>query len=230
MDRVSNALIELVDGVWVTTGPVRIAGMPLTTTMTVLRLRDGSLLLHSPVAMTEELSAAVTVLGRVEHLYAPNLFHHRWVGDWASAFPSARLHAPAGLAKKRPDLRVDRIQGESPEPTFSGSIEELTIAGFRLRESVLIHRATGTLVVADLVHNVGRPAHTWAAVYSRLMGFYDQVALSRALRWSAFADRRAARRSVDELLSRPFDRLVVGHGDPVAAGGREALAQAYGWL
>ena len=63
-----------------------------------------------------------------------------------------------------------------------------------------------------------------------MMGFYDRVALSRAIRWGAFPDRAAARRSVDELLARPFDRLIVGHGMPVTAGGRDALAAAYRWL
>jgi hypothetical protein len=226
----ASTLSEVTDGLWLTTDPVRIVGMPLTATMAVLRLRDGSLLLHSPVAMSEERRTAITALGRVAHLYAPNLFHHRWIGDWAASFPSARLHAPAGLAKKRPDLRIDRVHGEAPEPAFSGSIEELPIRGFRLEETALLHRTTDTLVVADLVHNVGRPEHGWSAFYTRMMGFYDRVALSRALRWSAFEDRRAARKSVDAVLSHSFERLVVGHGEPLEAGGRKALADAYGWL
>jgi hypothetical protein len=56
------------------------------------------------------------------------------------------------------------------------------------------------------------------------------VALSRAIRWTGFSDRAAARRSIDAVVARPFDRLVVGHGDPLASGGREAFAAAYGWL
>ena len=62
------------------------------------------------------------------------------------------------------------------------------------------------------------------------MGFYDRVALSRMIRWAAFSDRAAARRSLDEVLAQPFDRLIVGHGAPLAAGGRDALAAAFSWL
>ena len=109
-------------------------------------------------------------------------------------------------------------------------VDELPIAGFRLQESVLLYAPARALVVADLVHNIGRPAHGWTRMYSRMMGFYDRVALSRAIRWGAFSDRAAARRSVDELLARAFDGLVVGHGAPVATGGRDALAAAYAWL
>src|SRR4051794_38896976 len=96
------------EGVWIDTAPGRFLGMQLTANMTVLRLRDGSLLLHSPLELTPERRAAIDALGTVAHLYSPNLFHHLRLGDWAAAYPHARLHAPPGLAKKRPDLRIDR--------------------------------------------------------------------------------------------------------------------------
>jgi hypothetical protein len=62
------------------------------------------------------------------------------------------------------------------------------------------------------------------------MGFYDRIALSRMIRAAAFSDRAAARRSVDAVLARPFDRLVVGHGAPIVEGAQQALSAAYGWL
>jgi hypothetical protein len=226
----ATSLVAFADGVWVCTAPVRFLGLRLTATMTVLRLRDGSLLLHSPVALTPELRAAVEALGRVAHLYAPNTFHHLAVSPWAAAFPSARLHAPAGLAKKRRDLRIDRVPGSSPEPAFDGAVEEVPIAGFRLEETALLYRPARTLVVADLVHNVGRPQHAWTKLYTGTMGFYDRIALSRLIRAVAFFDRAAARRSVDAVLALPFDRLVVGHGAPILEDAPQALAAAYGWL
>src|SRR3982750_1670991 len=174
----SGRLVEWADGIWLASDPVRVAGMPMTSTMTVLRLAEGGPLLYPPVALTAERRAAIDAVGRVTHLYAPNLFHHRWIGEWAAAFPSARWPAPAGLAKKRHDLRVDRIHGGAPEPAFSGVVDEGPIAGFRLRETALLYRPAQALVVADLVHNVGRPTDRWSALYTRVMGFHDRVALS----------------------------------------------------
>jgi hypothetical protein len=209
---------------------VSFLGLQLTATMTVLRLGDGGLLLHSPLAMTPERRAAVEALGRVAHLYAPNTYHHLAIADWATAFPSARLHAPAGLAKKRRDLRIDRVHGGAPEPAFDGTVDEIRVEGFRLEECALCYRPARTLVVADLVHNVGQPRHAWTRFYARTMGFYDRVALSRAIRAGAFSDRAAARRSIEAILARPFDRLVVGHGAPVEREAQQALAAAYSWL
>lgn len=227
---ISTPLEPFCEDVWLSTGPVRIVGMKLTATMAVLRLADGTLLLYSPIAMTPERRAAVERLGPVAHLYAPNLYHHLHLGEWATAFPSARVHAPAGLAKKRPELRIDRAHGAGPEPAFAGTVDELHIDGFRLDETVLLYRPARALLVADLVHNVGRPQHAWTVFYTRMMGFYDRVALSRMIRWSAFADRAAARRSLDQLLQQPFDRLIVGHGRPLESGAREAIAAAFAWL
>jgi hypothetical protein len=167
--------------------------------MALLHLGGGELVAYSPVSLTPARRAAVEAIGRVAHVYAPSLFHERWAGQWAEAFPSARVHAPARLAKKRRDLRVDRLLGDGSEPAFAGVIDELHIDGCRLDETVLVHRPTRTLVVADLVHNVGRPDTAWARTYSRAMGFYDRVAVSRMLRWAAYNDRAAARASIDAV-------------------------------
>jgi hypothetical protein len=89
------------DGVWLDEAPVRFLGMRLTATMTVLRLTDGSLLLHSPVAMTPERRAAVEALGPVAHLYSPNTFHHLRIGDAARPTRS-REETPRPPDRPRP--------------------------------------------------------------------------------------------------------------------------------
>lgn len=235
MNTGDEELVDLADGVCVGTAPVSFLGLRLTTTMTVLRLTGPDLLVVSPAALTPPRRAAVEALGRVAHLYAPNTFHHLWLGEWAAAFPEARVHAPAGLARKepsvrRPGSRIIPREGTAPEPAFADLIDEIPIAGFRLDETALVHRPSGTAIVTDLVHNIGRPSHGWTATYTRVMGFYDRVALSRFIRWTGFRDRRAARRSVDALLARDFDRLIVGHGAPLSNRAKEALASAYLWL
>jgi hypothetical protein len=221
--QLAGGLRQVVDGVWLDTSPVQFLGLQLTANMTVLRLGGGGLLLHSPIGCTPERRAAVEALGRVEHLYAPNTFHHLRIGEWQAAFPQAVLHAPKGLVKKRPDLRIDRLHGTTG---FVEGIDELPIAGFRLEESVLVHRASRALIVADLVHNIGRPEHGWTRTYAKAMGFYDRVAVSRAIR--AGMRLQQVRASLQVVLAHDFDVLVVGHGAPIMTGGREALAAVYG--
>lgn len=75
-----------------------------------------------------------------------------------------------------------------------------------------------------------RRATVEALGHTKAMGFYDRVALSRMIRWTAFSDRAAARRSIDQLSALPFDRVIVGHGTPVQTGAKEAIANAFHWL
>ena len=222
MTQTATELAPFADDVWLSAAPVSFLGLRLTATTTIVRLADGGLLVHSPGPLTATLRQQTDALGPVRHLYAPNLLHHRGLGAWSAAYPSARVHAPGGLARKHPGLLIDR--------TLMDGIDEIPIEGFRPRETALLHRASGTLVVADLVQNVGRPDHGWTALYARAMGFYDRVALSRAIRWTGFDDRRAARRALERILALEFDRLVVGHGAPLSTGGHAALAAAYAWL
>jgi hypothetical protein len=218
------------EGVWHEAEPLTYLGLRITATMTVLEAGAGGLIVHSPVALTEARKAAVTALGRVEHLYAPNTFHHQWLDAWMVAFPNARVHAPAGLAKKRPTLRIDRFHDSGEPSGFGEHVREVPIRGFLLNETVLVHAASNTVVVADLVQNIGRPDHAWTRFYSRVMGFYDRVALSRFIRFTAFHDRSAARISVDAVLAHDFERLIMGHGAPIAFGARDILASALGFL
>ena len=74
--------------------------------MTVVRLPGPKLLLHSPLAATEELVREVKALGHVAYLVAPNRFHHLYVGEWLKACPDASVYVAPGLEEKRPDLKI----------------------------------------------------------------------------------------------------------------------------
>jgi hypothetical protein len=225
-----STLTPQAPGIWTTDDPVRIVGMPLRAAMAVVEPRPGRLLLFSPVEMTPERRAAVDRLGEVAHLYAPNTFHHLWMGPWAQAYPRAIVHAPRALRLKRPDLRIDREHDHDPLGDLATALDEVHVDGFVMEETALVHRASGTLLVADLVHNIGRPRELWTRIYAGAMGFYGRVALSRALRTLAFRDPVAARASIDRILETQFDRIVVGHGSPIESGGRAAVLAAYTWL
>lgn len=146
------------------------------------------------------------------HLYAPNLYHHLRIGEWAAAFPSSWLHAPRGLARKRADLRIDRVHNVAPEPAFAGVVDERCIDGFRLEESVLFHRQARTLVVADLVHNIGRPQHRWAKL---------------CWRFRSTASSSGTGSPSPQGVERQSQRLTPGWGRPVGeTTGAEEVAYA----
>ncbi len=216
--------------IWIGFSPARILGMPLTTTMTVVRLADSKLLVHSPTRITPDRLRAVRQLGSVRHLYAPSITHHRRVGDWVAEFPEALVHAPAQLRPRRPDLVIGRTIGGDLPKVFRGHLIEIPIEGFRLHETVLYHLTSRTLIVTDLVSNIGTPRDAWTRLYAGVMGFYGRVGLSRAIRWLGFSDRNAARRSVEKILDRAIDQVVVGHGAPIQLDAKDSLREGLRWL
>src|SRR5678815_4409164 len=61
--------------------------LPFTTRMTVVRLSNGDLFLHSPIKFDQTLAKELQRLGRVRHLVSPNQFHYAHIGEWVRAFP-----------------------------------------------------------------------------------------------------------------------------------------------
>jgi hypothetical protein len=117
-------------------------GWELGTRMTVVRLQQGGLWLHSPVAMTDELKGAVAELGDVCYVVAPTNFHHLYVGPWLEAWPDAVLYGAPGLGKKRKDLSfTGMLDGASTLP-FADEIDSVhhRPANKGLAETTFIHR------------------------------------------------------------------------------------------
>ena len=68
-----HSLKPIATGVWIVDGGwTRFYGIPFPTRMTVIRLGDGGLWVHSPVGDENGLFDAVAALGAVRHLVAPN--------------------------------------------------------------------------------------------------------------------------------------------------------------
>jgi hypothetical protein len=222
-------LNELADGVWVAWAPQSFYGLQFGARMTVVRLGDGTLWLHSPIAIDESLRGEIDALGPVGHIVAPSLFHHVHAGSAADLYPDAKLHLAPGLDKKRPDLKAGALLSAESEPTWRGELEALPVAGTLLGETAFIHHPSGTLVCSDLIENFKTSDDRFTRWYLKLSGVHGKPGLSRALR-IAFRDKKAGRRSIDAILERPFTRISVGHGDPLLDGGPEAVRASYAWL
>jgi hypothetical protein len=222
-------LERLDDGLWVAARPQSYLGLRVGTRMTVVRLRDGSLWVHSPVTLTPELRAAVDELGPVQHLVAPNMFHHLHAGEWSSAYPTATLHGPAALARKRKDLRLSAVLDDAKAAPWSSELAPVHIDGCQLDETVFVHRATRTVISADLAENFTTSSHWPTRLYLKASGIHGRVGWSRLLR-IVYRDRAAARRSVERLLEHDFERLVLAHGDLIPRDGKSAVRQTFEFL
>jgi hypothetical protein len=204
------------------------AGFHLPIRMTVIRLADGGLWLHSPIAIDAATAAAIDELGPVRHIVAPSLLHHLFAGAAAERWPDATVHAPAGLAVKQPSLKISRPLAED---TRWPGLTIIAIAGAaKIDEHVFVHRASGTLIVTDLLFNVHEVPGLLSPLILRMVGAWKRLAQSRIWR-SSVKDRAAAAASVKRLLALEFSRLVPAHGVIIAGPDtHERVAAALQWM
>ena len=122
---VKRPMLQQIDiDLWVTERAHRYLGVQIEIRMTVIKLADGTLFVHSPVRLDEITRASLDKLGPVKHVVAPNRFHHLYVSDYPKNYPDAKIYGAPGLDTKRCDLHFDAILGDIPPPVWSGQIDQ----------------------------------------------------------------------------------------------------------
>lgn len=221
----SDLRVVVGDRIWTFERPVWFSGVRQRVNTTVVRLDDGSLLLHSPAPADEGVAKQLRALGEVRWLVVPNCFHHLGTPAAAAQFPEAQVIGPASALGRNKALLIqsDIAQLHEPLPEF----ETLPLEGVPfLDETVLYHRPTQTLLGADIVLCPNAKDHWSMRFAARLLGFYDQVRVPYDVK-KKIPDRAAAARSLRAMLERPAQRLIVGHTDVIGENCRDQLAQAW---
>jgi hypothetical protein len=200
--------------------------IPIPARMTVIRLGDGQLILHSPVPLSPELRGELDALGPVGFIVVPEA-HGKFAGQASRTYPSARLLAAPSAPRRRRALPFHGTLADRPPATWSGRVESQLVLGFHLHEVLLFHRPSRTLVVTDLCFNIRRSSSRIARLFFRANGMWQHFGPSRIIRAVAVSDRAAFRGSLERTLRWDFERIVPGHGDVIERGGPAALRAAW---
>lgn len=224
-------LVELVrDQIWYTQAPVSFAGVSMKTRMSVVRLNDGKLWIHSPVRLGPALRQTLNELGDVAYVCAPNRFHHLFIEEFIADFPQASLFVAPGLPNKRPAIRYTRILSNEAEPGWNGELDQLLFEGMpMLNEVVWLHQKSKTLILTDLCLYFKEDAAAITRILMRMLGGYCTLDMSRTIRLMV-KDKNKARASRDRILNWDFDRVIVSHEHIVMRNGKDAVASALAWL
>jgi glyoxylase-like metal-dependent hydrolase (beta-lactamase superfamily II) len=218
------------DGLWTFHQRLSVMGAEIGTRMTVVRLSDGGLLVHSPIRLTPELELKLASIGRVEHVLAPNLDHYLFVADFKQRYPQARFYAAPGVAPKLPAVRFDaELRFGETIPLGDGIEQAWFRSNHQLQELVLLHRATRTLITSDLAFNIQASDGLLSKVMLKLNNSYLTFGPSRVCR-AHITEPAMAREDVDAILALKPERAIVAHGEILNAGATAALERAYGWL
>jgi len=153
--------------IWLADYPIRYAGARFEARMTVVRLADQRLWVHSPGPMSDDLREQLSAIGEVGFIVAPGNFHHFYVADCQRAFPEARTWICPGVELKQPELGYDGILGDSTPEEWADDFSQVLLHGSRfMREVAFLHAASRTLILVDLIENFGddTPNINWLLV------------------------------------------------------------------
>ncbi|MGE0623092.1 MAG: hypothetical protein AB7I04_11400 [Pseudomonadales bacterium] len=202
-------------------------GTRLPVRMVVVAHAPRSLTLYSPVALDPGTLEALSGLGTVTRIVAPNRFHTLFVPRALDAFPEAVLLVPptsAGL-EERFAHRAQRIV----ETVRLGEGTELKPVVLRagLEELVLYHDPAELLVLCDLLFNLHGGSRVQQLGY-RLNGIWGRPALSRLQRLLLLKDRQSLGSFYRWAMAKPFGQISMAHGQMITTGAREVFYQLFG--
>ncbi|NKB33254.1 MAG: DUF4336 domain-containing protein [Pseudomonadales bacterium] len=206
------------DKIYIVEYPIRFAGMDLFSRMTIVKLSDGKLWVHSPSKLGTKLKTELAKLGDVAYIIAPGNYHHLNVAEFQSAYPSAETYLCPSLESKRADLEFDWILGNRPDSRWENEFEQVVIHGTRIiNEVAFYHLPTKTLILVDLIENIGdNYTHEaglllqfwWKAVFK--MWNNPKAAPEYQLGWG---DKSVVKKSLEKILSWDFEKIILAHGN-----------------
>jgi len=227
-------LQEIDENIWIYNGStVSWYGMPYTTRMTIIRLHNGTIWIHSPEKINKDLIKEIQKLGEVEYLISPNKIHHLFIQDWIALYPNAKAYSSPGLEEKRKDVSFDIALTDTAETAWKDEIEQLIFKGSKaMEEVVFFHKKSGTLILTDLIENF-HPNHFvgFRKVLARMTGIISPNGKT-PLDWRVtFVFNKAkARASLQIMTNWNPKKIIISHGECIEDEALIFLKKSFSWL
>jgi hypothetical protein len=218
-------LIEIDDGILTVTGQIHMPFVDLERRMTVVRLKDGSAIIYSAIALDDAEMKQIEALGTPRYLIVPGDAHRLDAKIFKQRYPELQIIAPPGALK-----RVSKVV---PVGTTSANFGDPDVAWQVVSGSggheaaLLVHRASGTtLILSDLIGNLRRKGgfEGWML---HVMGFgNDDPQIPTVERMLMVENKAQLREQFLEWAAIPdLRRVIMAHGEPIDAHCSDALRE-----
>ncbi len=229
-----NTLKPVDDNIWIVDGPeITFSGMPFSTRMTIIRLNNGDLFIHSPTPLGDDLKKAVDALGTVRHLVSSNFIHYWWVGEWGEKYPDAIKWASPKVRPRaaKHNIAFDRDLHDEAEPEWAGEINQIIIRGGRaMVEVAFFHKASKTLILTDFIENFEpkRIHSRLLRILMKLGGVADPDGKMPLDLYLSFLGRRdKLKAAIQTMIDWGPKRVIVAHGRWYEKDGVKELRRAF---
>jgi hypothetical protein len=207
-----GSLTRVEDNILTVEGTIRMPLGDFSRRMTVVRLRDGRLVIFNAIALDEEQMRVLENFGKPAFLIVPNGHHRLDARIWKERYPDIRVVTPAGArAKVEETVSVDSTHADFDDP----AVTFVTVPGTGDNEAALeVAGSNGsTLILNDMVGNL-RKTSGMGGWLLRLMGFSgDEPHIPLPVKMAMLKDKGAFAAQLRRWAELPsLKRIVVSHG------------------
>jgi hypothetical protein len=191
--------------------------------MTVVKLRDGKLVIFSAIALDEAEMQALETFGKPSYLIVPNDIHRLDARIWKDRYPSMTVIAPAGVKDKVEQVvPVDATTATFDDP----GVELVMVPGTNEHEAALLVRSGSgtTLVINDLIWNLDDRPGLRGRLWKVLGMTGTEPKIPRVVKLRAIKDKAAVHAQLEAWSQIPdLHRIIVSHGGIVTREPGKAL-------
>ena len=211
---------KVTENIWCVEGSL--PGPPIPRTMTIVRLADGRLIIHSAVALNDASMREIEAWGRPSFLVVPGIGHRLDAKIYKDRYPAVVVMCPPGARKNVEEvLRVDRTDIDFGDPNVVWE----TLDGTGGREGALTVRSSAgtTIILNDTMMNMA-PIAGFKGLIGRVMGFIGPTKLPPIPKMLLVKNKGALRAHFERLGATPgLRRIIVSHGAIVSDGAAAPL-------
>jgi hypothetical protein len=203
-------------------------GKTVRRTMTVVRRRDGGLVLHSVIACDEATMRQLEALGEPRQMLVPGKLHRLDAAAYLARYPQLRVYTPEG-ARTVVEEKV-AVHGTYADFPADDTVRVELVDGMERAEGLMwVRSADGlTLVLNDVMFDAHEPEGGVAKALAGLLGVGPGPRVAWPVKWRAVEDAPAVHAHLLRLADTPeLVRLVVAHDKmEVGPAAAEALREA----
>lgn len=202
--------------------------IPLRRRMVIFRLKDGTLLLHSVIALDEAGMAKLDALGKPSIMIVPHGGHRMDAPFYKQRYPNLRVIGPAETRQKIEQVIAVDATCEETLPALGIGLHPM--AGYKHGEVVYELPASGgkALLVSDIVANRDHPAGLGGWLTANVTGgVKGRLGVPRIMKWMMVKDKAMARASLSSLADIAGVSIILpAHGLPVVGDCTNAVREA----
>eukprot|EP01023_Acetabularia_acetabulum_P054893 TRINITY_DN6259_c0_g1_i1.p1 TRINITY_DN6259_c0_g1~~TRINITY_DN6259_c0_g1_i1.p1 ORF type:complete len:258 (+),score=19.31 TRINITY_DN6259_c0_g1_i1:125-898(+) len=215
--------------VWIVERPFFWNRIDVGSRMTVIKLSDGSLWVHSPLDLDSQLKQEIDKIGPVKHIVSPNYEHVKFGSQWIEAYPQAKGYACPGLMQRMPRTNFAQEIGNTSPEEWMGEVDSVVLDYENnpftgkpfFNEVVFVHGPSRALIVSDLYWNYPKDLTDGEWLWKQGMDYL----YAPFYRNFMIKDREVYKSTIGRLYELDWDSIVPCHGDIVESNGKQVLKQ-----